>query len=107
MKKPKGWKKLRGKKNKQWYSEYLQWHAYQKANAVVTVSDITDKGFWVHTPSKDYYLPRDKWFKDATDEEIRDVVITLDVDETEEGDYLDWRSLDVQMHANYIEEICP
>ncbi|MDO5566675.1 MAG: hypothetical protein Q4G59_08460 [Planctomycetia bacterium] len=104
MKKPRGWKKLREKKNKQWLTDHNKWLAYQKANAIVTVSDITEEGFWVHTPSKDYYPKRDKCFKNATDEEIRDVHITLDVRNKPEGDYLDWRTLDIQMHTNYIEK---
>lgn len=91
-------KKIRGKRNKQLEA------VMKTACPSVTVSGITAEGFWLHTPKKNYYISRKifPWFSDATDKEIRDVCITLDVDEFH-GDMLCWRRLDFDIGTNAIE----
>lgn len=103
MKKPKGWKKPRGKKAKKRVAFHYKCIAYQK---LVCVSDITEKGFWLHTPRKDYYLSRKnfKWFQNATDEEIRNVTVYLDVDDYH-GDGLSWSLLDLDIGTNQVDQI--
>ena len=72
----------------------------------VTTSEITLEGFWVHTHNRDYYLTRKKypWFKDATDEEIRDVFFILAEDNDEHGDMLFWRTIGIDFDMESIEK---
>jgi hypothetical protein len=97
-------KKLRGSKNKRWGADHRQWLAETKPKRAVTVSEITDEGFLLHTYRKDYYISRKlfPWFRDATDEEIRIVSLSPDVGEPH-GDMLYWRSLDFDIGSNSIE----
>ena len=70
----------------------------------VRVSEITAEGFWIHPPNKDYYISRKEftWFVTATDEEIQDVVIYPDIS-NEHGNYLRWKSLDIDLGTDTIE----
>lgn len=103
MKKPKGMKKQRGKRNKKWFREFSEWYLYQKENAKASVSDITPDGFMLHIPSGDYYILREKfpYFKDASDEGLKKINITLDFDEYH-GDTLDWPILDIQIGSKQL-----
>ena len=80
-------KKIRGRKN--------------KATHNVKVFDITANGFWVETYRGNYYISRKDfpWFRGATDAEILDIKIHLDVD-AYHGDVLVWRTLncDISIH---------
>jgi len=71
---------------------------------IVRISEITTEGFWVHTHNNDYYLTRKRypWFKDATDEEIRDVVFILAEDNDDHGDMLLWRTIGIDFDMESI-----
>ena len=98
-------KKLRGRKRKQWAAQNKQWEAQNKYKTVVSISDITADGFWIETYREKYYISRIvfPWFRDATDDEIRDVTLSPDVDEYH-GDMLYWRALDVDFGTNSIRD---
>ena len=82
-----------------------QWRAQNEHKRVVSVSQITANGFWLHTYKKDFYVSRDNfpWFKNATDVEVQDVEVCLcvydDQDET-----VHWRSLDLYFRINSMED---
>ena len=73
-------------------------------SGTVIVSDITEEGFWLKTPIKEYYISRDKypWFKDATDEEIKHVIF---LPEAGEGhvNMLIWLTLGIDFDEVSIE----
>ena len=81
-------KKLRGRKN--------------KAARNVKVSEITAEGFWVETYKEKHYISRKNfpWFRDATEEEIRDITICLNVDD--HGDMLIWNTLNCDIATKDI-----
>ena len=82
-------KKVRGRRN--------------KAKRNVFVADITEEGFWVETYKEKHYISRKDfpWFRDATDEEIRDIAIHLDVDDYH-GDVLVWGELNCDIATKNI-----
>lgn len=89
-------KKQRGWRRKQWNAQWKQWRVENRHRAVVSVSQVTVEGFWLHTFRGDFYVSREKfhWFKNATDKEIRDVsVILCTYDANDDG--LEWSTLDL------------
>ena len=59
----------------------------------VNVSEITENGFWLHIPDKDYYVSYKEfpWFRIVTEEEIQDVVIYIDGYSGDHGHHLHWK----------------
>ena len=72
---------------------------------LVSVSDITADGFWVRCPLKDIYISRKRypWFRDATDEEIRDVSFLQEAGEHHQN-MLFWHTLGVDFDSESIEK---
>ena len=96
IKRPKGWKKIRGWK--------------KKHRAMVKISDVSPDGFRLRTFNRDYYVSRQKhpWFKDATQRELQDVWLFPNhyddpTKSPDHGDWLCWESLDVDLCTNIFE----
>ena len=96
-------KKLRGWKNKKREADFNRLEVARRKVDIVSISDITTDGFWLHTPKKDYYISRAifHWFQGASDYEIQDVFLTQRDDEFG-GDMLWWRKLDLLFSAKSI-----
>ena len=98
-------KKQRGWRRKQWNAQWNKWEEENKYKKIVSVSQITTEGFWLHTYKGDYYVSREKfhWFKGASDKEIQDVVVILCAyDNNDVG--LEWESLDLYFRLNSFED---
>jgi len=69
------------------------------------VYDITDKGFKICIHGKEYYLEREvyRWFLNATDEEILDVV-AYPGDPNDHGDQLSWGLLNEDLGLKDLED---
>ena len=96
-------KKQRGWRKKQWNAQWKKWEIENKHRRVVSVSQITADGFWLHTYKGDCYISREKyhWFRNATDKEIRNVTVMLCVyDENDDG--LEWRKLDLNFRIKFF-----
>ena len=72
------------------YAEWRKTAPKVEATLPVTVSEITKRGFRVQTLDRDYRLTFKKypWFADATEEELRDVVLKYECE-------LHWDMLDL------------
>ncbi len=72
------------------HAEWLKTAPKVKATLPVTVSEITKRGFRVQTLDRDYRLTFKKypWFADATEEELKDVVLKYESE-------LNWDKLDL------------
>ena len=77
-----------------------------KTRSTVKVSEITPEGFWLETYEAKYYISRKNfpWFRDATDEEILDIYIVLDVDDYH-GHVLVWDSLMCDLNTNSMNDL--
>jgi hypothetical protein len=73
----------------------------------IEVYDITKEGFKLRIHRKEYYLEREifRWFLNATDEEILDVVAYPCVPDTPDyrGDHLSWGLLNVDLRTGTLE----
>ncbi len=69
-----------------------------EATLPVTVSELTKRGFRIHVLDKNFYLSFKKypWFSDATEEEIRDVVLKFEY-------RVHWEMLDVDFELEQLE----
>ena len=97
-------KKLRGRKSKQREFELRQIVAENAYKRIVSVSQITEDGFWLHTYKGDHYVSREKfhWFKGATDAEIRDVRVLLCLYDVDDNG-LEWTSLGLHFRIKSFE----
>ena len=72
----------------------------RKVNAVipVNISEITDNGFRLQVLNRDYYLTRERYpyFSDATEAEIRDVVLKWE-------NRLHWEALDLDFTLEVLD----
>ena len=70
---------------------------------IVKVSDITESGFWIETYKERYYISRKDfpWFRDATNDELKDVWLCLNVD-AYHGDVLIWDTLNCDLATKDI-----
>lgn len=64
----------------------------------VTVTDLTKRGFRIHFKDKQFYMSFKNypWFADATEEEIRDVVLEFEY-------RVHWEALDVDFEIDQLE----
>ena len=69
-----------------------------EATLPVTVTELTKRGFRIHVLDKNFYLSFKKypWFSDATEEEIRDVVLKFEY-------RVHWEALDVDFEIEQLE----
>ena len=110
-------------RNKRYYGTRLKkirgWK--KKHRTMVKISGVTPEGFFIRTFNREYYVSREKcrWFKNATQQEIQNVVLfpcgsadplddyqpcydnTPD-DYLDHGDHLHWELLDVDLGTNDI-----
>ena len=72
----------------------------------IHISDITKKGFNLHIHGIILYIAREvyPWFLGASDSEIFDVT-AFPGDPEDHGDWLRWKSLDVELGLNDIERL--
>jgi hypothetical protein len=84
-------KKIRGRRN--------------KAKRSIKIFEITTEGFWIETYKGKHYISRKvfPWFRDATDDEILDVCIHLDVDDYHR-DVLVWTTLNCDVSVHRIDD---
>jgi hypothetical protein len=94
-------KKIRGRRKRQEAAEHRRWLLDNRHRFVVTVSQITKDGFWLHAYNKDYYISRSgfPWLQNATDVEIQDVTL-MPSNDSYHGDILYWESLNKDISTN-------
>ena len=75
----------------------------ENPTTVARISEITAEGFRLHAPIGEYYISRKKypWFRDATDEEIRDVTFSPEAGEGHVN-MLFWNTLGIDFDEKSI-----
>ena len=109
MKKPRGTKKVRGKKNKERQRRYAEWLQYRKPAYEKAITDITPDGFilhmppGLHVPEGEYYVSRHKFafLRDASEEDLKKVFIMW-CDDEYHSDMIDWVMLGETLGFNQL-----